>query len=145
MTAKNMKQLNNMLMKQLNKAMFVASEKMLADMYDETGKFYTKGNPKYYVRTGALGDTPRTTAIKTTKAAMEGQSKFEVYLDTSLRYTTGKMPSMEAVLYLANDGISPAPPNHLRATLGRKGFWERANKKMEGTFNRTMRRFFRKA
>lgn len=143
MTAKNMKQLNNMLMKQLNKAMFVASEKMLADMYDETGKFYTKGKPKYYVRTGALGDTPRTTAVTTSVTETGGQASFEAYLDKSVGYSTGKSPSMEAVLNLANYGISPLPPNHLRATLGKKGFWERAEKKMERSFKQTMKRFFK--
>ena len=45
MAANNMSQLNAMLMKELRKAMNVASEKMLADMYGETGKFYTKGKP----------------------------------------------------------------------------------------------------
>lgn len=140
MTAKNMKELEQMLLKEMRKAMNVASERMLADMYDETGGFYTQGNPKMYQRTGALGDTPKTTAV----SSSENVVSFKAYLDTSGGYTTGDNPSMTQVLDLANYGKpwttksgSPA-----RATLGKKGFWERAEKKMQRTLDRTMRQFF---
>lgn len=140
MTAKNMKELEQMLLKEMRKAMNVASERMLADMYDETGGFYTQGNPKMYQRTGALGDTPKTTAVSSSGNVVS----FKAYLDTSGSYTTGDNPSMTQVLDLANYGKpwttksgSPA-----RATLGKKGFWERAEKKMQRTLDRTMRQFF---
>lgn len=140
MTAKNMKELEQMLLKEMRKAMNVASERMLADMYDETGGFYTQGNPKMYQRTGALGDTPKTTAV----SSFGNVVSFKAYLDTSGGYTTGDNPSMTQVLDLANYGKpwttksgSPA-----RATLGKKGFWERAEKKMQRTLDRTMRQFF---
>lgn len=141
MTAKNMKELEQMLLKEMRKAMNVASERMLADMYDETGGFYTQGNPKMYQRTGALGDTPKTTAVSSSGNVVS----FKAYLDTSGGYTTGDNPSMAQVLDLANYGKpwttksgSPA-----RATLGKKGFWERAEKKMQRTLDRTMRQFFK--
>lgn len=142
MTANNMNQLNNMLMKELRKAMNIASEKMLADMYGETGKFYTKGKPKSYERTGALGDTPRTTALKTFGNIVS----FEAYLDLNHQYTTGSYPSMEQVLNLANSGIPFTSKNGYpaRPTLGKKGFWEASEKKMERTLNQTMRKFFKK-
>lgn len=140
MTAKNMKELEQMLLKEMRKAMNVASERMLADMHDETGGFYTQGNPKMYQRTGALGDTPKTTAVSSSGNVVS----FKAYLDTSGGYTTGDNPSMAQVLDLANYGKpwttksgSPA-----RATLGKKGFWERAEKKMQRTLDRTMRQFF---
>ena len=140
MTAKNMKELEQMLLKEMRKAMNVASERMLADMYDETGGFYMQGNPKMYQRTGALGDTPKTTAVSSSGNVVS----FKAYLDTSGGYTTGDNPSMTQVLDLANYGKpwttksgSPA-----RATLGKKGFWERAEKKMQRTLDRTMRQFF---
>lgn len=140
MTAKNMKELEQMLLKEMRKAMNVASERMLADMYDETGGFYTQGNPKMYQRTGALGDTPKTTTVSSSGNVVS----FKAYLDTSGSYTTGDNPSMTQVLDLANYGKpwttksgSPA-----RATLGKKGFWERAEKKMQRTLDRTMRQFF---
>lgn len=141
MTANNMSQLNAMLMKELRKAMNVASEKMLADMYGETGKFYTKGEPQYE-RTGALGDTPRTTALTSAGNSVS----FEAYLDLNHQYTTGSYPNMEQVLKLANSGIPFTSKNGYpaRPTLGRKGFWEASEKKMERTLNQTMRKFFKK-
>ena len=137
-----MNQLNNMLMKELRKAMNVASDKMLADMYGETGKFYTKGKPKSYERPGALGDTPRTTALKTFGNIVS----FEAYLDLNHQYTTGSYPNMEQVLNLANSGIPFTSKNGYpaRPTLGKKGFWEVSEKKMERTLNQTMRKFFKK-
>ena len=139
MVATNMKQLENMLKKQARKALTVASEKIEADMYEETGDFYTKGKPKMYERTGALGDTPRTTAISTNGNILT----FNAYLDQSHQYTTGKSPSMAAVLDVANDH-SLASAYVLNPPLGRQHFWDRSEKKIEKTFNKTMRSFFRK-
>ena len=140
MTAKNMKELEQMLLKEMRKAMNVASERMLADMYDETGGFYTQGNPKMYQRTGALGDTPKTTAVSSSGNVVS----FKAYLDTSGGYTTGDNPSMAQVLDLANYGKpwTTKSGSLARATLGKKGFWERAEKKMQRTLDRTMRQFF---
>lgn len=140
MTAKNMKELEQMLLKEMRKAMNVASERMLADMYDETGGFYKQGNPKMYQRTGALGDTPKTTAVSSSGNVVS----FKAYLDTSGGYTTGDNPSMTQVLDLANYGKpwTTKSGNPARATLGKKGFWERAEKKMQRTLDRTMRQFF---
>lgn len=141
MTAKNMKELEQIMLKEMKKAMSVASEKMLADMHDETGRFYTKGQPKMYKRTGALGDTPKTTAPSESNNAVS----FEAYLETSYDYSTGSKPSMTQVLNLANYGI-PFTTNSghsARPTLGNKGFWERSEKKMEKTLNRTMKKFFK--
>ncbi len=141
MTATNMRQLEQMLLKEMRKAMVVASDKVLADMYDETEKFYTKGKPKKYQRTGALGDTPNTTAITTSG----NEVSFNAYLDTSYTYTTGSTPSMTQVLDLANYGIPFTTKNGYPAkpTLGKKGFWERAEKKMQKTLDRTMKKFFK--
>ena len=141
MVANNLNQLKMMMMKEMTKAMRVTSDKVLADMYGETGKFYTKGKPKMYQRTGALGDTPRTTAV-----SMGGQTaSFEAYLDQSHQYYTGDHPSMGQVLDLANygkrwitKGGNPAKP-----TVGKKGFWERTEKKIGKTFERTLKKFFK--
>ena len=141
MTATNMNQLKQMIMKKVQKAMVVSQEKMLADMYDETGNFYTGREPKVYKRTGALGDTPRITTITTNSNSVS----FEAYLDQKHQYTTGSNPNMLQVLRLANSKVPfYTKGGHMaRATVGRKGFWERANKKMKKSFNNTMRRFFR--
>ena len=138
MVANNMKQLEQMILREMRTAMNVASKKMLADMYDETEGFYTGKEPVMYERTGALGDSPRVTAPTSGVNSVE----FDAYLDTSHQYTTGKNPTMLDVLNLANDGITSSSVGKLRPTVGRKEFWQRAEEKMEKTFDETMRSFF---
>lgn len=140
-SAKNSADVQKMLEKALRNAMGVVNTKVLADMYEETGDYYSGGNPVMYQRTGALGDTPKTTALSKTGDGFE----FEAFLDESHQYTTGDNPSMTQVLHLANNG-SPwttkgGRPAH--ATVGKKGFWDRAQDKMEKTLNDTMKSFFK--
>lgn len=138
--AKDLSELRAMLMKQMSKAMQVVQKKAEADMYEETGDFYTGGKPKKYIRTGALGDTPRVTAL-----SKSGNSvSFNAYLDTNYQYTTGSKPYMEEVLDLANEGTQFATKNYFPATptVGKQGFWDRAQDKMRDTFNNTMEKFF---
>lgn len=145
MTAKNMSELNTMLIKELRKAMNTTSDKVLADMYDETGKFYTKGNPVMYERTGALGDTPKTTSPTVTSFGNRGKVSFDAYLDTNYQYTSGDNPNMQQVLELANYGTPWITSSGATAkpTLGRKGFWERAEKNMEKSLKYTLKNFFK--
>lgn len=140
MIAKNMKELNSMLNKELKKAMNVVSEKALANMYEAAGEFYTQGEPKMYERTGALGNTPRTTSLSSTGNSVS----FEAYLDKKHQYTTGKNPSMEDVLKLANNGITNSSVGKLRKTVGKQGFWEEAEKKIEKDLDDTLSNFFEK-
>ena len=140
-SARNAKQLNALIMKDLKKAAHIASEKMLADMYEETGDFYTGGEPVMYRRTGALGDTPRTTSISASSTADGGSVSFKAYLDTSTSYTTGRNPSMKTVLDLANNGGDMTNPP-MKAVVGKSGFWDRAEKKMEESFKETMEQLF---
>lgn len=139
-TAKNMHELRNMLMKEMRKAMTVAQKKMEADMYEETGGFYTGGEPKMYERTGALGDTPRTTSVDINGDTLS----FDAYLDQRHQYTTGSDPTMGQVLDLANYDIrfKTRGGANARPVVGKRGFWERAESKMEKTLNNTMKDFF---
>lgn len=140
MNAKNMDELTAMLKKEATKAMRVASEKALADMYDETGGFYTGTEPTMYIRTGALGDTPRTTAI----SISGNEISFKAYLDTNHVYSTGKKPTMLDIL-----NLTKSKPEHnssvgyLRGVCGKIGYWERAEGKMERDFDETLRKFFK--
>ena len=59
--AKNMKQLNDMLMRELKSTMKKVRKKSKEDMKEATKWFYDGGEPEMYVRTGALGDTPKVT------------------------------------------------------------------------------------
>lgn len=138
MTVTNMKQLEQALLKEMRKAIKIASDKAEADMFEETGRFYTKGDPIKYKRTGALGDTPKTTAI----SCSGNEVSFETYLDENHRYTTGNNPTMTDVLKLANSEITNSSVGKLRPTVGEEGFWDRAKEKMKKDFEEIMGNFF---
>ena len=144
-----MKELRRMLTKETRKAMGIISEKALADMMEETYDFYVPApgvkpeNPKRYDRTGALGDTPITTAV----TASDSEIYFDAYLNLSHNYTTGSKPSMLDVLNLANDAEVESSVGFLRRTHGEKvhgkgHFWERAEVKMEKSLKDVMKKFF---
>lgn len=143
MVAKNMNELEQMLLKEMKKAMNESSEKMLADMREETEDFYDQTTPKIYERTHALERTP-----KTTTPAISGKSvSFDAYLDTNHTYISGDNPTMEQVLNLANYGVEKAwttkSGKRANPTIGRKGFWERAENKMGKTLIRSMKKYFK--
>lgn len=140
MVASNMSQLENMLISHMQKAMGVASERIKADVMEETYNFYSGSSPKMYVRTGALGSTPEVTGLTS-----KGKSvSFDAYLDDSHRYDTGDNPSMAQVLQLADRGIPWVTSSGAtaRPTVGNSGFWERSEKKMQKTLDDVMRLFF---
>jgi len=141
-TISSLSDLEKVLKAEIKKALSVTRSKAEADMYEETGGFYVGTKPKIYERTGALGDTPRTTAI----SSSGNETSFEAYLDTNHQYTTGDNPSMEQVLMLANydepwttQGGAAAHP-----VIGKRHFWDRAQEKMKKTASNTFGQFFDK-
>lgn len=134
-SAKNMERLNAMLTNQLRKAMKAANQAALADMQEATDSFYAGGQPKKYERTGALGETPEVTNVKMSFDSSGGSGEFTARLNEKHQYTTGKKPTMAAVLKLANDWDSPPPPHHLRETVGQPEFWQEAEREMERSLN----------
>lgn len=137
MPARNMKELEEMLIKKTKRAMNKTSKQVLTDMFSETEGFYAGTQPKEYDRTGALGETPRITDV----SKNGNEISFNAYLDRNFTYETGDKPAMGAVLNLANYGIIWAP--YVRHTLGKKGFWERAENKMKNRLNNNMNNFFK--
>lgn len=140
MAAKDMKELENMLLKEMRKAMKSASKEILTDMKEETKGFYTQGNPKMYERTGALGETPETSDL----VSVGNTVSFKAYLNTASQYTTGDNPNMQQVLQLANYGNPwvTSSGRLARDTLGKKGFWERAESKMQSDLDKAMSKHF---
>lgn len=138
MVAKNMKELETMLKKEMRKAMLVVQKKAEGDMFEATGGFYTGSEPIEYERTGALGDTPRTTALNVKNNSVS----FQALLDKNHQYTTGKNPNMEDVLNLTNYGITRSSVGTLRHAVGKKGYWEEAEQNIEKDFKETMGKFF---
>lgn len=138
MIAKNMRELEQMLIEEMALTMLTTSKDVLKDMQSETSGYYDGSTPKVYVRTHALDNTPRTSPIR-----REGKTlTFDAYLDDTHDYTSGKQPTMLDVLNLANDGITNSSVGYLRSTIGQHHFWERALVKMEKTFDRNMKNNF---
>lgn len=136
--ARNMEELKRAIMKEAEKALRATSERALADMQEETSGYYTEKPPRQYERTGALGDTPRTTPI-----TREGSTAFfDAYLDLEHRYTTGKNPTMLDVLKLTNDLDQKSSVGRLRLALGEPGYWEEAEKKMEESLKKELKKSF---
>lgn len=120
-------------------AMQVVQAKAEADMFEETGNYYTAGAPVLYPRTGALGASPRTSGL----ASGGNTVSFEAYLEE---------PSYSGVnAYLRSLGYSShfdgytalnAAETHTYRTKGRSGFWARSEQKFERDLNSTMASFF---
>ena len=145
MNANNMNQLNLMLLNKLKQAMKETSNKAEEDMFEETGDFYSQGEPSMYERTGALGETPRTTSADSFLTKNGGEVSFDAYLDQTHKYTTGDEPDMSQVLDLANYGTPwiTKEGSNARSTLGKKYFLERAEKKIEKSLKDTLRSYFK--
>ena len=145
MVATSMEELERQLMLKLKQTMNAASHEMQMDAYDEVRDFYSQGSPVVYQRTGALGDTPRATIPKVSG----NEITFEVYLDQDYTYpitntvvtsydgkhhytSRGSAPTMGQVLELANYGkpFTTKGGKLAHPTLGKKGFWEQAEKAM---------------
>lgn len=132
MVANNMSELEHMLMERLKLAMDDASILMLDDTQKEVKKFYTRGKPKLYSRTGTLGNTPDVSPLSVSGK----QVSFKVFLDQSHGYRTGTF-SMGEVL-------EHAESTHYRAgILGKPKFWMDSEKRMKKTFERTIKKYFR--
>ena len=141
MVAKNMSQLEQMLRARLRNAMNVASQKMLAETMQETYSFYTMGNPKIYVRTGALGDSPKVTALSVSGNTMS----FDVYLDKELGYRVPNtaFTSRGYASYFSGAEVLQAAENHTAHILGKPGFWRRSESKFQKILNSSIKSFFK--
>lgn len=138
MIAENMEQLNQQLLEYMKEAMSAVAIEASQDMYDATDYFYSV-DPVEYVRTYALGRTPRTSDIRTGPRSVE----FDAYLDRSYVYTSGKKPTMKDVLKLANEGVTTSSVGRLRPAVGRQGFWEKAENDMERDLKKIMGKYFK--
>ena len=136
-----MEELKKMFLKRKERAMRKTYEKADKDLFHEVGEFYDSPDPKVYVRTGALGiKAPKVTKMEVATSADYSNISFDAYLDQSYVYKTGDKPSMGQVLDLANYGTPWA--SYVKPTVGKKGFWESAEKKIEKDLEDTMGKFF---
>lgn len=127
---------------EMEASMVAAQTKMKSTMDKELQSFYLKGPGKVYTRTGALGRTARTSDIDWSGNTFH----FDAYLDQSGGYTSGSNPSMGQVLDLANYGTPFTTKNGYpaRPTVGKGGFWERAEKQFGKDLDFAFSIYFRK-
>ena len=131
MTAHSMAELERMLMDELTDAMNEASVLMWKDTQDEVTAFYSQGTPKKYIpRTHTLERTPDATPVVTSGK----QVSFEVYLHDDFGYSTGTF-SMADVLKNAEA--------HTAGILGKPGFWQRSEAKMQKTLDSVLGKHFK--
>jgi len=121
--ASSMAELEKMIKDEIKSAMQSISRESLEIMKQETAGFYAGGYPTMYIRTGALGETPKVEPIKDNGNTIE----FEAKLDDSHVYSTGKRPSMKDVLTLTDKGHAKG----LRPAVGTTGYWERADNRIQ--------------
>ena len=140
--ARNMRELNAMLLQEVNHAMQEVSKKALADMREQTSEFYDYAQPKQYERTYVLKNSPRVSNVNMQSSTFGGRVSFDAYLDQQHRYTTGKNPTMHQVLEVA-ESHKNCSYYKLRAPVGHQGFWKRSQKSMASDFKKIMRKYFK--
>ena len=138
--ARTTEQLEREIMREMRKAMNQAAKNMKKDMEKGTEYFYHGGKPKVYVRTGALGETPKTTPVVESGSSME----FDAYLDKNYTYNSGDSPNMGQVLDLANYGNPwmTSSGEWANPTVGQSGFWEKSLEDMEKSLDDAMSAHF---
>ncbi|MDD3361550.1 MAG: hypothetical protein PHW34_07755 [Hespellia sp.] len=126
-TFNNMSSLVASVKRDISKAVNLIDVKGEAALHENTWAYYTS-QPDKYIRTGALGNTPRSSGVTSSGNTWE----LELYLDDSYRYSTGTW-DMKTVLDAANNG----------ALVGSGGFWEQSKEDIERIVNETLSQFFR--
>lgn len=138
-TANSMGELEQMLRQQLQKAMEVVQAKAEADMYEETGGFYTQGSPRRYTRTGNLGSSPRTSGLTSGGNTV----RFDAYLEPgSYTVPNSAFTSIGLASYFSPLQVLTAAESGSAHILGRPGFWHRSEEKIEQDLNSVMASFF---
>ena len=135
----SMAELESMLRQRLQSAMQVVQAKAEADMFEETGRYYTAGHPVLYPRTGALGASPRASGLTVSGNTVS----FKAYLEEP--DYSGVNAYLRSLGYSSRfDGYTAlrAAETHTYRTQGASGFWERSEKKIEQDFHSTLSSFF---
>ncbi|WP_373219168.1 hypothetical protein [Ruminococcus sp. 5_1_39BFAA] len=128
---KSMAQLKSLLQRQMVKAMQEVQKEAYKRTKDDVQDFYSGGSPVVYQRTGALGNTPQFTPLKSSG----NSASFSIYLDQSHNYSTGRdLVSMSALLPVAESGGY--------GILGKPGFWQKSEADIEEVLNSVMSKYF---
>ena len=136
MIARSTEELQRQIMDKMEQAMRTVEQKSIKRIDNAILYFYSGDSPtRKYQRTYHLMDTRNTDPV--TRGGLSVQ--FRAFLDESVGgYTTGKKPSMTAVLNLTNYGASAG----LRPAVGNTGWWDRAESEIQSDFDSTFARYF---
>lgn len=141
MTANSMEELEKQIMDKMRTAMLVVRTKAEMAEKEELQSFYSTGNPSIYVRTGKLGNSDRISGL----SGGGKRLSFDAWLDQSYGYdmpneafTSRGLPS-----YFSTPEVLIAAENGSSGVLGRPGFWQRTEKRIESDLNSTFASSFR--
>lgn len=130
MVAKNMKELEKMLMNEIAQGVEAASQKSFQELEDNLARFYTKGRPIFYERTGKLGMAGRTDNV-----AQKGNvAEARVYIDDTYQYTTGTHDTPH-IIRDAEKGSA--------GILGQGHFWADTEKNIQKHLDDEMKKRFK--
>ena len=130
--ATNMRELEQMIMAEIDDAMEETRKQSRKNMATNLAKFYSVPEGSSYKRTGALRRTPRVTIV----SSVGNASSFKFYLSKTHTYRTGKLlRQMSALL--------PAAETHMYGIRGRGGFWGRAVQETQRNFYSAMSKRFK--
>lgn len=136
-------ELEQMFRQALQMAMQAVESKAKDDMFEEVGNFYSIGSPTIYRRTGGLRSSPRTTGVSVGGAFGGISASFEAYLEPphyrvpNIDFTSRGYASYFSPLQAMN-----AAEYHFAHVLGRPGFWQRSERRIEQDLNSTLASFF---
>lgn len=124
-----MSDLRNAFQAEFIAAMQEANSKIDNVLKQEVSSFYTQGSPKIYVRTGALGNSPKVTPVNSNG----NQAEFKAYLDQSYSYP---MPNQDFIQrgyasYFTTQEVLENAENHTAHILGKPGFWARSESQFQ--------------
>jgi len=135
--ARSLAQLQAQMMDKLAIAMKQVEQQSLRRMDDAVLYFYSGGTPVMYERTGHLMDTPKVDPVSRGGLSVQ----FRAYLNDQVGgYSTGVRPSMATVLWLTNNGNAGLK---LRAAVGSRNWWKKAEQNIEKDFESAMRKYCR--
>lgn len=140
MVAKNMLQLEKMIMNDIQKAMTIVHAKSEQTAKDEVQSFYSQGKPKIYKRTGKLGKSVRSHGLNSYKTTVE----FFVWLDRTYNYTVPNPDFIDRGFssYFTTPMVFDAAEAGEANIKGRSGFWKRTEQKIESDLDSTFATYF---
>lgn len=139
-TFSSMAALKRAIQQEAKAAMKEAQTKMFKKTKEETQGYYSQGNPTIYERTGALGNSPQTTALQGSGDFLS----FEVYLDEGTAYEVpnSAFTSRGFASYFTTPEIFEAAESGSYHTLGKSGFWKRSESEFQNILDSAMEHHF---